>query len=120
MYRMVEAFIAKSGKINPEYFGWGGNTGNMFNYIENHTEHFISMKAFISHSISRLETDAMTENVNAAYITWSLPITKFVPNAGNPDARIFCYARGTAFKIVIESVRGEFTKKLLNLLPKIQ
>ncbi len=53
------------------------------------------------------------------YISWTMPISSIVPKAKDSQGKIYCYARVTAFKGVIESVRAEFTRRLLKLLPQI-
>ena len=69
--------------------------------------------------ISEIEVDDLPDP-QKSFLTWTQPITTFVPDTDVTDARVYCYARSSSFEKVIEAIRNELTKRLLNLLPKIE
>ena len=118
-YRLIEVFCSPLAKINPQYFGWGESASNMFSYMEEHPDEFFPRKMFATQPISVLEQN-MPPDPQKYFLSWAQPMTDFIPDSSIRDGKVFCYARANAYESLIEAVRTELTKKLLNLLPKIE
>jgi len=118
-YRLIEIFCSPYAKINPQYFGWGENISNMFAFMEEHPDHFFPLKTFLTMPISELERKKSSDP-KKTFLAWTMPITSILPDSKDPDAKVYCYARASSTENVIEAVRTELTKKLINLLPKIE
>ncbi|RKY18091.1 MAG: hypothetical protein DRP63_02625 [Planctomycetota bacterium] len=118
-YRLIEVFCSFV-KINPQYVGWGGRASNIFSYMEEHPQEFFLRKMLVTEPISKLEQKREPSCApEKAFMCWTQPITDFIPDSSSSEARIFCYARADAYERVVEAIRVELTKRLLNLLPGI-
>jgi len=106
-------------KINTNHPGWNANSSNIFNFMDENTEKFFPHKMFLSEPISSLEQKA-TYDTTSTFISWVQPITDIIDKPSNPDAKVYCYARADSFKKVLEAVRTELTKLLLNMLPGVK
>ena len=115
-YRLAEAFYAPLVRTNPSYWGWGGSSSNMFLYMEQHPDEFYPVKTLISMSISELEQKQKTDP-EKSFMSWTQPLSDFIPDTEYPDHQVNCYARADTFERVVEVIRVELTKRLLTLLP---
>ena len=118
-YRSMEVFCSPNAVINPQYFGWGENASNMFLHMEQHPKEFFLRTMYATQPISVLEQEHPAD-LQKSYLSWSQPLADFIPDTKNIDAKVYCYARATAYETVVEAIRTEFTKRLLNLLPKME
>lgn len=114
-YRLIEMYCSFV-QINMQYFGWNGNASNLFSYMEQDSEHFFPYKLLFSEPISSIEQKQDFDS-QTTVMSWTQPITDFIKEPSNPNAKVFCYAHSSSYKNVYEAIRIELTKRLLNLLP---
>ncbi len=118
-YRQVEAFISAS-KINLQYLGWGGISSNIFDYMRSDKENFIPTKLPIPGSVSIIESNIPTIDPQKGILTKDARLKDLLPDTNTPDIPMFIYLRADSYINVLESIRTELTKRLLDLLPKIK
>lgn len=118
-YRLAEVLCSPIAKVNLEYWGWGGSVSTIFSYMENHPDQFFPAKMLITWPISDIEEKASADP-EKGFLSWTQPFSDFAPHSKKPDAKVFCYARTGTFRNVLDGLRAEVTKRLLNLLPPIK
>lgn len=117
-YRLIEAFISAS-KINLQYFGWGGIVSNIFDHMRSDKENFIPMKTFAPEPVSMIESK-LPKDPQKNIVTKEVSLKDFIPETKTPNKPMFLYVRADAFISILESIRTELTKRLLDLLPEIK
>lgn len=116
-YRLVEVFVSPFSRLNLQYFGWGENASAVFDYMRS-DPHIFSDKKLLAEPLSAIErrasepTDAR-RSVTHITQTWK----DLLPEAEHPDAPAHVYARADIYVTVLEAIRGELTRRLLDLLP---
>jgi len=117
-YRQIEAFISAS-KINLQYFGWGGIASNIFDHMRSDKENFIPVKTFAPEPVSMIESK-LPKDPQKNIVTKEVSLKDFIPETKTPNKPMFLYVRAGAFISILESIRTELTKRLLDLLPEIK
>lgn len=116
-YRSIEVFCSVKAKVNPQYIGWGG-ANNMFAFMEENPDDFFIKRMFVSRPIAEI-VEEETRDPSKSFFSWTQPMSSFLPDAKDPDAPVWCCAKGNAYASVVESVRTELTTRLLGLLPEM-
>jgi len=115
LHRIIQVY-ATSTEINMQYFGWGGSTDAVLSYIKGNPDTFIPTKMFFPHSIGNLEAE-VPSNPSSKLMNVRGTVGDFFPGAGGRDAPVFLYASGTVYSQVIEAIRRELTRILIDMLP---
>lgn len=119
-YRLFELFISLVGKVNLQYYGWGDNGSNILDYMSNDNKKFVPWKFIDSNSVSKIESNITSQSDNyKAILVFTLKTSDLIPYSENPDSPVYGYAKPDTYKFILEMIRGEFTKRLLNLLPDV-
>lgn len=113
-YRMVEVFLTLN-PINPEYFGWNGNVSNMFSYMEQNPKECFKIKLFQPEPISLLEQNN-DYDMEKHFKHWTNNAKSMGMDLKNPNQEIHFYSRISVYRDLIETIRTELTKRLLDLL----
>lgn len=119
LYRLIEAFASPFHEINLQYMGWS-SASSIFDEMRRDKENYFPVKMVVSHPISQLESGSKSPyDPQKAVITFRAPLKDFLPNTKTPDTSVIVYAPEDSFSIVLERIRSELTKQLLDLLPPI-
>lgn len=118
-YRLIETFVSPIAQINLQYFGWGGNVSNIFDYMRRESEYFFPSKIFVPDSISEIESKIHIDS-QKGIMTITMKQKDFIPNSDQPDLPVFVYFRPNSYLNVLESIRVELIKRLLDLLPQVE
>jgi len=118
-YRLIEVFVSPFAQINLQYFGWGENVSNVFDYMRRNSEHFFPWKMLVPESVSQIESKRPVDP-QKGIMTITMRQKDIVPKSKTPDAPVFGYARADSYMNVLESIRVELTKRLLDLLPRME
>lgn len=114
-YRLVEAFVTPH-KINLQYYGWG-NASSIFEYMREERKYFFPWKLLINESISEIETKNIGPSTGV--MIFQKPHKYFKKDSKTPDTLINVYFHPNAYPQILEAVRNELTRRLLDLLPQI-
>lgn len=111
-YRVVKGFASPAQEINLDYAGWSGRSNRIFVYMRGRPEEYTEMKMFLPYAVSKLESDRPTDAEKGVFslrTTWGklLGVTK------HSDHRVTVYLPGNTYKNVLDSIRTEFTRRLL-------
>jgi hypothetical protein len=118
-YRQVEAFLSL-GQVNMSYFGWGGSVGNVLSYMKSHPDEFFPRKMFIPYALSYLEGEATRSESEKGLMNVTRRLGDFDEGASDPNFPVFVYLAGDTFKQMLEGVRQELTRRLLDRLPPVE
>jgi len=113
-YRLIEEFVSLT-KINLQY-GWG-NVSNIIDYMRNNSTEFIPKKTLMAHPVSEIESMTL-DDIKTQILIKTMKLRDFVPKAKTPDVPLHVYARGDICISVLESIRAELTKRLIDLYPE--
>ena len=116
-YRLMQGF-ASIAQINMQYMGWGEGITNILAFMRNSDE-FHSMKVLISFPISKIENQ-LPENPRKQLMTMEISSDKFISDSILPEVPIFLYFDSSSLIGLLESIRTELTRKLLDLLPEVK
>jgi len=117
-YRLIEVFVSFF-KINLQYFGWGENVSNVFDYMRSDGKNFLPWKMLVPESVSQIESKRHVDPQKEIMII-TMREKNIDPQSKTPDAPILVYARADSYMNVLESIRVELTKRLLDLLASIE
>lgn len=119
-YRLIEIFVSLV-QINMQYWGWGRNASNVFDYMRKDSGTFIPLKRLVPEPVSKLETLG-SGHPQKGILLITMQQKDFIPEskAPHPDTPVYGYAKADSYMNVLESIRVELTKRLLDLLPKIE
>lgn len=115
-YRIMEGF-ASTSQINMQYLGWGEGTTNILDFMRN-SDQFHSWKVLIPFPISRIESQ-QPEDPRKQLMTMEFPSEQILPDSVSPETPIFLYFTSYSFIRLLESIRTELTRRLLDLLPEM-
>ena len=115
-YRLILAYCTISQKINPNYIGWGETPSAMFSYMKDHPDDFFPRKFLVTEPLSVIE-QKIPSDTQKSFASWTQSTADFFPDAKQPHVNVYCYADASTYRDVIEAIRTELTKRLLNLLP---
>ena len=118
-YRLIEVFISPFAKINLQCFELRENASNVFDYMRKDSKHFSLLKTLVPESVSQIESKRPA-NPQKEIMTTTTRQKYIVPESKTPDAPVFEYARANSYMNVLESIRVELTRRLLDLLPRIE
>lgn len=118
-YRLIQVYLSPGGKVNPNYFGWNGNSSAIFEHMEEDNEHFFPVKLLIRESVSQIESKD-SENASKQILSVSLRQKDVLPNPEHPNEIVYAYAKGDSYLVVLERIRTELSKHLLDILPKVE
>jgi TIR domain len=120
-YREVECFISIS-QINMQYFGWGQSASNVINYMRRNPKLYKPYQLMIPNPVGYVESQA-TRSVNpdAGLMTFPLKMSDvFDAPADIADFPVMGYARFDCWADVLEGIRTELVRRLLDLLPRVE
>ena len=117
LYRLVQGYMSPQ-KLNLSYIGWGGDIGNVWKYVSENGDIFVSRKIFVNFPVSVLEAK-LPKAVPEALLTTSHKAKDLWPDRYDSDLDVYVYTRGDAYKEVYSRIRVELTRRLLQLLPPI-
>jgi hypothetical protein len=115
-YRLIELFVSPFAQINMQYVGWGENVSNVFNYMRSNSKHFFPMKMMVPESVSQIEANRLVDP-QKGIMTLTMQQKDIILDSKTPSVPVFGYARADSFLNVLELIRVELTKRLLDLLP---
>lgn len=118
-YRLIEISVSPFAQINLQYWEWRENISNLFDYMRRNSKDFFPLKMFIEESVSQIESK-LPVDPQKGILTVEMRQKDFIPKSETPDVSVFVYARADSYIDVLESIRVELTKRLLDLLPKIE
>ena len=119
-YRLIEVFITPFAELNLQYFGWGQNPSNAFDFMRRDTEHFYPIKMVYPESISHIESlfEQSPGLLERGIITMHNPMNELMPGTSAPDHPVRGYAKPSDLLGILNATRTELTKMLLDLLPE--
>lgn len=112
-YRLIEVFIG-TNPLNMKYVGFG-NYSNTIDFLRNSGE-FVISKMLMAEPLSQLEAKVPPDPIKSI---GSLETTLGVvnPDAKRPETKVYLYFSPFTMKNIIEAVRTEITRQLVDLLP---
>lgn len=115
-YRLIEVYVG-ANPINMEFVGFG-NASNTIEFLR-HAKEFSAAKLLMGEPLSHIEAKAPP---NPAKSIGSLQTKLGVvnPKAKKPDTRVYLYFSPFTSMNIIQAVRTELTKYLIELLPEVQ
>jgi hypothetical protein len=114
-HRLIEVYVSSSAKINMQYFGWGNSVEGIFDHMAQ-DEHFTPLSTLITQPVALLETMPVAKSENSL-VYHAATLKDFNPNTKEPESPVHIYSRANSYTNVLEVIRGEFTRRLLMLLP---
>lgn len=118
-HRLIEAYLSPFGQVNLNYVGWAQNPSLLFDYMARKPKEFYPQKMVIGEPVSEIEEKALDSPKKGLW-TFSMSWKYFVKKTDKPDAKVFIYAHGKTYIRLIESIRSELTKLLIDELPSTQ
>ena len=112
-YRLMEVFVGTQ-PINMQYVGFGVYT-NTIDFLR-HSGNFTATKMLMSEPLSHLEAKA-PPNPNKSIGSLETKLGVVNPNSKRPEQRVYLYFSPFTFENIIQAVRTELTKHLVDLLP---
>ena len=123
-YRLIEAFVAPFAELNFQYIGRDQNSSTIFDFMRRDTENFYPIKMLRTESISHIESNIKKspKPLEKSVITIHKPLNELMLNISAPDLStsdhpVRVYARTSDLLGILDAVRNELTKMLLDLLP---
>jgi hypothetical protein len=118
-YRRLEAYLSLE-KVNTSYLGWI-SAEDIMNFMMRNPDRFTLMRLAFAQPISKIEA-ALPSDAKRDYLaTITMPLTEFIPKSKipksvDPDrASAFAYATNSSILSLIESIRVELSRRLLEL-----
>jgi hypothetical protein len=112
-YRFIEVFMGFN-PLNMQYVGFG-NYSNTTEFLRNSGEFTVS-KMLISEPLSHLEAK-VPPNPNSSIGSLETRQGVINPKAKRPDTKVYLYFSPFTMASIIEAVRSEVTRHLIDLLP---
>jgi hypothetical protein len=112
-YRLMEVFVG-THQLNMQYVGFGVYS-NTIDFLR-HSGEFIATKRLMSEPLSQLEAKA-PPNPDKSIGSLETTLGALNRDSTQPDQRVYCYFSPFTFENIIQAVRGELTKHLIDLLP---
>jgi hypothetical protein len=115
-WRKYEAYFSPYGELNVDYEGFACNAQLAFEMMRNNPKLFFPRKICMMFPLNHIEKK------NVPYTKGSIHRIEFrsgdwIKDAKQPDEIICAYARADAMENVLEAVRAELTRRLLDLIP---
>jgi len=118
-YRLVEVFVCPYGRVNMQYYGWGGSASIIFEYMRQNDKEFVPAKIGLAYSVSHLESQQSVDPTKMI-MTFTLRLDDIASKTDNPDMPVAAYARANTYLSILESIRRELTIHLLDMLPRVR
>ncbi|WP_067937022.1 toll/interleukin-1 receptor domain-containing protein [Alicyclobacillus kakegawensis] len=116
-HRLIQVYVTPF-QVNTQYIGWGEHAANVMSYLRTRKD-TILWNIFINQPVAKLESEIkQSTHPEKMILSFHLRLKDLNPSA-ETDLPLFGYATGTAYGGVLEAIRTEFTKRLLNLLPTV-
>lgn len=112
IHRVIQVYVAIGHEINPQYFGWNGNTSSIISHIQQNPDEFIPTKMILPYPLSKIEHN-QPNNPNESILSIRGKSGDFLPGAENPNIPVNMYAPASVYGDLIESVRRQLTQHLL-------
>jgi hypothetical protein len=116
--RIIETFVSGDSQININCVLWEQNVDKIFEYMQHETESFKRVKMLLPYPLNDIESSLQKTDSSKSISEFKLKYKDLNPNAQNPDAVIFGYARSSDIHRALEQIRKELTVLLLDALPK--
>jgi hypothetical protein len=117
-YREVEFFLSPD-QVNPRYIGW--RTGqDVIDFMLRNQDKFTLTKYAFPHPISKIESFLPSGPRQDGYVVMRIPLTEIVPKLRIPKSVdkdrsfMFAYAASSSIRDLLESIRVELSKRLLD------
>ena len=112
-YRLTEVFIG-TNPLNMQYSGFG-DYSNTIEFLRNSGE-FTTTKMLMAEPLSHIE-GSIPPNPAKSIGTLQTKLGVLNPNAKRPDTNVYVYFNPFTLENIIQAVRTEITKYLIDLLP---
>lgn len=118
MYRMIEVY-AGAGQLNMSYMGFS-DASNTLEYLRRSKE-FASLKMLMREAISEIEAMAPADpKKGIGTVTTKLKYVNPKAKSPGPDTPLYLYFSPFVFRDILQAVRNELTKHLIDLLPTVR
>jgi hypothetical protein len=117
-YRVYGVYVSLE-QVNPQFYGWNQNPENVFAYMDAHPKDFSKLQTIAAEPISQLEAQAARGEASSPISVkhWTSFAGAVLPTFDKPDIRTYCYARRDIDGRILEAIRGELTRLLMDMLP---
>jgi hypothetical protein len=112
-YRLIEVFVGTQ-QLNMQYVGFGVYS-NTIDFLR-HSGEFTVTKRLMSEPLSHLEAKSPPDP-GKSIGSLETNLGALNPNATRPEQRVYCYFSPFTFENIIQAVRTELTKLIIDLLP---
>jgi hypothetical protein len=120
IWRQISGYISFGKAINLQYFGWGDDASSIFDFMRANPDDFRPFRIVLPEPLSKIVEEAhKPHDTNKSVLSVTIPSRQLLGDKV-PDALLLFYARSDAWSDVVESVRGELTKRLIAKLSPIQ
>ena len=117
-YRVADAFASATAQINPQSIAFIGGIDSVIQYMRNRPDHFTPIENVFTQSLSAIE-DLAIEASTGDLATVERTHSDLDPDSPAPDARVIVYIHPSSFQRVLNMIGHELTKKLLDLLSRL-
>lgn len=119
-YRMIEAFLSIK-QVNMNFVGWGGSAANVFAHMRLNPNDYKPYQMMVPFPVGHVEKEAsqaMEPDKGLISYTFKAKDVMDVPErlANFP---VFAYFSAASYGEVLERIRGELVRRLLDLLPTL-
>lgn len=112
-YRLMEVFVGTE-QLNMQYVGFE-DYSNTIAFLR-HSGKFTATKMLMTEPLSELEAKT-PPNPGKSIGTNQTTLGSINPNAARPEVRVYLYFSPFTFENIMQAVRTEITKHLIDLLP---
>jgi hypothetical protein len=113
-YRFAGVFISLN-EINLKYYGWGGNAATIFSEIRSNPSEFSPFRILFTQPVAELE--ALSANGDAkTLLFFRSTIGELGLKSEQPTTPIFVYGPGSTFSTLMERLRAELTRRLIEAI----
>lgn len=115
LYRTVSVYISATSQVNPQYYGWSGNSDVMLRAMENEPEDFKPVRMFFPNPVSDFEVDRPQDPRNSLMFL-TMRLKDFHTSTESPDLPVFVYGSGLTYRNILDGVRTALTKQLVEAI----
>ena len=113
-HRNVSVYLSINVPINPHYINFR-SPSDVLLFMRNHPDQFIQHEMILPEPVSQIEINASRDTSEILTIA-EMRYKDFVSKSENPDMPIYIYYGGGTYTQLLESIRAELTKRLLELM----
>jgi hypothetical protein len=117
-YRTAQVYVSATHQINMQYMGWEGSASNALEYLKTDTKNFTPTNLFMHQPVSMLEVKTPSDP-SKSLLSIAMKVKNFTPNSKYPDEPVYVYASSHIYQNILEAIREELTRRLIELLPKL-